>query len=444
MDSTSAAALAGGAALAALGAALWVQSRVRQAALDERRRIVDEEKSAHDARRTELDRREAALTTSEKDINAALQRAAGMTAEDAKAAVIEQVRAEAIKEGEDQLRLIREEVEAKARRSLATVMERMSAASATESTTTIVPLPSEEMKGRLIGREGRNIRAFEQATGVDLVIDETPEAVVLSSFDPVRREAARITLVNLILDGRIHPQRIEELHAQAMTELQRVQKEAGKKAADDAGVSGLSAPVLDILGGLQFRTSYAQNVLAHSVETAILCGLLAQEIGADESSARRAGLLHDIGKALGPEWEGSHALAGMNFLQKNKEREPVLNAVGAHHHEIEPASTIAFLVIVADSLSASRPGARRESLERYIKRIEELEKIAKEHKGVERAFALHAGREIRVLVHPEQVTDENARDMARRIARQISQNSEFSGQIKVTVIRETRATEITP
>lgn len=444
MDSSSAAALAGAALLAALGGAAWVQGRTQKAVLEERLRLLDEQKAADSARHADLDRREANLKSGEADIRSALERAAQMTSEGARQELLSALKSEVAAEAEDDLRALQESVEDRARRSLAVVMERLAAPSAAEATTTIVTLPSEEMKGRLIGREGRNIRAFEQITGVDLIIDDTPEAVVLSSFDPVRREVARMTLVNLILDGRIHPPRIEELHDQAVKELERVQKEAGQRAAEEAGVSGLAGSVVEALGGLQFRTSYAQNVLAHSVETAILCGLLAQEIGADEASARRAGLLHDIGKALGPEWEGSHALAGMNFLRRHKENELILNAVGAHHHEIEPDSTIAFLVIVADSLSASRPGARRESLERYIKRLEALEKIAQDHGGVQKAFALHAGREVRVLVHPDKVNDEGAREMARRIARQISQNSEFAGQIKVTVIRETRATEIAP
>jgi ribonucrease Y len=310
----------------------------------------------------------------------------------------------------------------------------------TEATLAVVELPSEDMKGRIIGREGRNIRAFEQVTGVDLIIDETPEAVVISCFDPVRRETARLALMNLMVDGRIHPGRIEELFEKAKEEVDRMIRDAGERAAERAHVPGLHPRMVETMGKLRFRTSYAQNVLDHSVEVATLCANFASELGLNVEVAKRAGLLHDIGKALGPEWEGPHALTGMEYLRSLGEKEHVLNAVGAHHNEIEPTSPEAMIVIIADTISAARPGARRENLENYLKRLTALETLANSFPGVERSYAVQAGREIRMIVKPEEIDDLAAARLANEVAKRIESEMEYPGQIKVTVIRETRAT----
>jgi ribonuclease Y len=309
----------------------------------------------------------------------------------------------------------------------------------TEATLAVVELPSEDMKGRIIGREGRNIRAFEQVTGVDLIIDETPEAAVISSFDPVRRETARLTLMNLMLDGRIHPVRIEELYEKAQAEVSRMILEAGERAAERANVSGLTAKTIETMGRLRFRTSYAQNVLDHSVEVARLAENLAFELGLNAELAKRAGLLHDIGKALGPEFEGPHALTGMEFLRTQGEKDGILLAVGAHHNDIEPTSAEAVLVIVADTISAARPGARRENLENYLKRLTSLEALANDFPGVERSYAVQAGREVRLIVRPEEIDDIGASRLASAVAQRIENEMDYPGQIKITVIRERRA-----
>jgi ribonuclease Y len=312
----------------------------------------------------------------------------------------------------------------------------------TEATLAVVELPSEDMKGRIIGREGRNIRSFEQVTGVDLIIDETPEAVVISCFDPVRRETARLALMNLMVDGRIHPGRIEELYEKAQAEVARTILEAGERAVERASVAGLPPRVIETMGRLRFRTSYAQNVLDHSVEVSRLAGSLAAELGLNVEISKRAGLLHDIGKALGPEYEGPHALTGMEFLRSHGEREAVLHAVGAHHHEIEPSTPEAILVILADTLSAARPGARRENLENYIKRLGALEGLANSFPGVERSYAVQAGREIRLIVKPLEVDDIGASRLANEVAQRIERDLEYPGQIKVTVIREMRVQQV--
>jgi ribonuclease Y len=312
----------------------------------------------------------------------------------------------------------------------------------TEATTAVVELPGEDMKGRIIGREGRNIRSFEQVTGVDLIIDETPEAVVISSFDPIRRETARLALMNLMLDGRIHPGRIEELYESAKVEVAKTIRESGERAAERANVTGLSPQVIEAMGRLRFRTSFAQNVLDHSVEVAHIAAGLAAELGFNVEVAKRAGFLHDIGKGLAEDWEGPHALSGMKYLTEFGEKEPVLLAVGAHHHEIEPTSAEAIIVIIADTVSAARPGARREALDNYIKRLTALETLANSFAGVDRSFAVQAGREIRVIVRPNEIDDLAAVRLAKELARRIEGELEFPGQIKVTVIRETRVTDI--
>lgn len=376
----------------------------------------------------------------------ALEQIAGLTEEQARQQLF--MKAEAAAKSELALRrkILTDEAQIEADRQAKQVIlnaiQRISTEYSIEATTSVIQLPSEDMKGKLIGREGRNIRTFEQVAGVDLVIDESPNTVVVSSFDPVRREIARITLMNLMLDGRIHPARIEELHEKAKGEVERVVAESGDQAAERAKISGIGKGILQTLGRLRFRASYAQNVLDHSVEVAELSGLLAYELGMNVEVARRAGLLHDIGKALGPEWDGPHAIAGMNYLMEHGETEHVTNAVGAHHLEIEPSSPEAQIVLVADAISASRPGARRESLDLYVKRVAELEKVANGFPGVERSYALQAGREIRLIVKPEQVSDEETEQLADEVAKKVRAELQFPGQIKVTVIRETRVQRI--
>ncbi len=336
---------------------------------------------------------------------------------------------------------IRSRLDAEVKREILLAMERSAHVYAAESTTIVIPLPNEEMKGKLIGREGRNIRAFEQSAGVDLIIDDTPQAVVLSSFDPVRRDIARLALLNIMLDGRIHPARIEELCQKALEMHESTLPDIGRDAAAGVGIRDFPPAILRAIGLLRYRTSYAQNVLEHSIEVAEIAKLVATELGMDAGLAQRAALLHDIGKGLPTEWEGPHALAGMNFCRIHGESEPILNAIGAHHHDIDPTSDTAYLVIVADRLSASRPGARRESLELFVNRVAALESVAKSFRGVEHAYAIEAGREIRVLVRSADVDDLGAKRLAEQIARKIEQELEYPGEIKVTVIRETRASE---
>ncbi len=348
----------------------------------------------------------------------------------------------------DQARLVRQiEVETKrdadrrVRNILSVVMQRMAAGHATETTVSVVPLPGDEMKGRIIGREGRNIRALEHLTGVDFIIDDTPGAVVLSGFDGVRREVARMTLEKLLADGRIHPARIEEAFYQARSELEEHIVASGEEAAFEAGVPGLDPELVRILGRLRWRTSYGQNVLAHSVEVAHLAALMAEELGASPKTARRAALLHDIGKAVSHEIEGPHALVGGDLARKHGEAEAVAHAMEAHHNEVEPQTVEAVIVQAADALSGARPGARGESLESYVKRLRNLEDIAARHTGVAKVYAMQAGREIRVMLDPGALDDDGAVLLSREIAREIEHELEYPGQIKVTVIRESRATE---
>lgn len=329
-----------------------------------------------------------------------------------------------------------------AKRLLLTVVRRAATSAVAEGTTVVVPLPSEDMKGRLIGREGRNIKAFESVTGADLLIDDSPESVTVSCFDPMRREAARMTLVNLVLDGRIHPGRIEEIHERTLAEIEGTLVDAGHDAAARAQAGTLAAPVARVLGQLRFRSSYAQNVLEHSVEVARLASLLAGELGADDAVCRRAGLLHDVGKALGAEWKGPHALAGMEFLRLHGESEAVLTAVGAHHDEIPCDTPEAVVVACADTLSAARPGARREKLEAHLQRLETIESLATGLAGVEKAYAVQAGREVRVYVRADQIDDEGAKRVAQQVARRIKAGLEYPGPLRVTVIREFRVTEV--
>ncbi|MCS7185911.1 MAG: ribonuclease Y [Armatimonadetes bacterium] len=376
---------------------------------------------------------------------AELERIAELTPEQARQIVLARVEEELqseiarrIYEAEER---IKQEAEERAKKIIATAMQRCAVEVASEMTVTTVSLPSEEMKGRIIGREGRNIRTFELLTGVDLIVDDTPEAVVISCFDPIRRETARLALEMLIADGRIHPARIEEVVEKARQEMEQRILKAGQDAARAAGVDNLPEGLLKLLGRLKFRTSYGQNVLDHSVEVAHLAGMMAEELKVSSKIARRAGLLHDIGKALDHHMEGSHIEIGMDVLRRYGEPEEVIHAVVAHHGDIQPQSVEAVLVLIADALSASRPGARRESFEAYIRRLEQLENIAKSFTGVDKAYVIQAGREVRVIVKPDQIDDVMAAKLARDIAARIQQETQFPGQIKVTVIREVRAVE---
>jgi ribonuclease Y len=392
--------------------------------------------------RASLDARQAELAEAESRVEEEIQTVSGLSREAAIELYVSRVEPEAQmrakKRAREAEREAMAEVDKRARIRLLETMQRQASDAISEATASVVELPSEDMKGRIIGREGRNIRAFEQITGVDVIVDETPEAVVLSCFDPVRRETARVTLMNLMLDGRIHPTRIEELYEKAGAEVARTIREAGDRASERANVSGLAVPVIEMMGRLRFRTSFAQNVLDHSVEVSRICTMLASELGFNVEVAKRAGFLHDIGKALGPEFEGPHALTGMEFLRRFAEKEPVLLGVGAHHHDIAPVSPEAMIVILADTISAARPGARREGLDTYMKRLAQLEQVAMSFAGVERSFAVQAGREVRLIVRPQEVSDEQAEQLAADVAARIERELDYPGQIKVVVIREVR------
>lgn len=335
----------------------------------------------------------------------------------------------------------REASRKKSRDILVTTIQKIASDQTAEFSVSTVPLPSDEVKGRIIGREGRNIRAFEQVTGINLIIDDTPEAVVLSGFDPIRREIARLTLERLITDGRIHPGRIEEIYEKTASEIDEIIVEAGEQIAFESDVHDLHPELIRLLGRLKYRTSYGQNVLMHSKEVAYISGIMAAELGLDPVIARRAGLLHDIGKSVDWEMQGGHALIGADYVKRYGESEAVIHAVASHHEDEEPKSVEAILVMIADAVSAARPGARRETLETYIKRLEKLEEVAQSFSGVEKSFAIQAGREIRIIVEPEKVDDVEAAKMARDISKKIESEVEYPGQIKVTVIRETRSTE---
>lgn len=372
-----------------------------------------------------------------------LERISGLTTEEAKthilATVENDVKHEAamlIKEVENKAKL---EADRRSREIVANAIQRCAVDHVAETTVSVVQLPNDEMKGRIIGREGRNIRALETLTGIELIIDDTPEAVILSGFDPVRREIARIALEKLIVDGRVHPSRIEEMVEKAKKEVETIIRDEGESATFDTGVNGLHPELVRLLGKLKYRTSYGQNVLKHSMEVSHLTGLLAAELGVDVTMAKRAGLLHDIGKSIDHEVEGSHVSIGVSLLKRYKENQLIINAVEAHHGDVEPTSVIAVLVQAADAISAARPGARRETLESYIKRLQKLEEIAEGFKGVEKSFAIQAGRELRIVVLPDQVSDTGMTLLAREIAKRIEEELEYPGQIKVNIVRETRA-----
>lgn len=374
-----------------------------------------------------------------------LEKISSLTAEQAKELLIKAMENEARFEGAKKIKRIEneanEEAEKRAKKIIASAIQRYSGDFVAERTVSVVELPSDEMKGRIIGREGRNIRALEAATGIDLIIDDTPEAVVLSGFNPVRREVARLSLMRLISDGRIHPARIEDIVEKVGREVEVTIKEAGEQAAFDLGVHGINSELVKIIGRLKFRTSYAQNVLQHSVEVGFLCGIMASELGLNANVAKRMGLLHDIGKAVDHEVEGPHAVIGSKLAKKYGESPQIINAIAAHHEDVPPASVYDLLVQAADSLSGARPGARKELLENYVKRLEELEKIATSFQGVSNAYAIQAGRELRVIVEGDKMSDENSILLSRDIAKKIEETLTFPGQIRVVVIRETRAVE---
>ena len=393
----------------------------------------------------EVEQREIEIDELLQEHRKELERLSQLTTEEARELLLKQVEDEVRHETAMLIREIesqaKEEADKKARDIISLAIQRTAADHVAESTVSVVSLPNDDMKGRIIGREGRNIRALETLTGIDLIIDDTPEAVILSGFDPVRREVARIALERLIADGRIHPARIEEMVEKARREVDAVIRDAGEQATLDADVHGLHPEIVKLLGRLKFRTSYGQNVLQHSIEVAHLAGIMASELRVDARLAKRAGLLHDLGKAVDHEIEGTHVEIGIDLLRKYNESEDVIHAMACHHGDYEPQSVEAVLVMAADSISAARPGARRETLESYIKRLQKLEDISSSFKGVEKSYAIQAGREVRIIVKPDRIDDAAAVQLSRDIVKKIEAELEYPGQIKVTVIRETRAVE---
>jgi len=415
----------------------------KEETLDRKLDNVEKKEEKVSKKMKEAEDRLAEVETIKKSQFEMLERISGYTMDQAKAYLLEQLEQELsheksmkIMEYEQQLK---DESDKRARNIISLAIQRCAADQVAEATVSVVPLPNDEMKGRIIGREGRNIRAIETLTGVDLIIDDTPEAITLSSFEPVRREIARVSLEKLISDGRIHPARVEEMVEKARREVEASIKQAGERAVLDAGVNGLHPELVKILGRLKYRTSYGQNVLNHSLEVCYISGMIASELGLDPTVAKRAGLLHDIGKALDHEIEGSHVEIGVDVARKYKESDAVIHAIQAHHGDVEAKTVVACIVQAADAISAARPGARRENLENYIKRLQKLEEVASSFKGVDTSFAIQAGREIRIMVKPEQVKDDSMASLARDICKKIEEELEYPGQIKVNIIRESRA-----
>ena len=431
--------------------------RERRNEISKAERRLNQKEDSIDRKLDNIEKKEESITHKEKKIESRLaeqekilhkqleelEKISGYTVDQAREIILQKVEQEARSEAavlyKDIETKAKEEADKKAKEIITGAIQRCAADHVAESTVSVVPLPNDEMKGRIIGREGRNIRAIENATGIDLIIDDTPEAVILSGFDPVRREIARLALEKLIVDGRIHPARIEEQVEKATREVNAIIKEEGEQATFDVGIHNLHPELVKLLGRLKYRTSYGQNVLKHSIEVAHLAGLMAGELGLDVTLAKRAGLLHDIAKALDHEREGTHVDIGMEVLKKYKESEAVINGMAAHHGDYEPKSMEAVLIMAADALSAARPGARRETLESYIKRLQKLEEIANTTKGVENSYAIQAGREIRIIAKPDEVGDESIALLARDISKKIESELEYPGQIKVNVVRETRA-----
>ena len=435
------------------------EHRERRAELQRQENRLSSKTENLDRKLDGLEQRERSLANKEKEVESVradlnevrgrqlrqLELISSMSSAEAKQALLEIMQGELREESSRRLRewedKLREEADKKAQEILSQAIQRSASEIVSETTVSSVPLPSDDMKGRLIGREGRNIRALEQATGVDLIVDDTPEAVTLSSFDPVRREVARLALTKLILDGRIHPARIEEVVAKTKEEVDATMQNAGEQAAYQVGVQGLRPEVIKLLGRLKYRTSYGQNVLAHSTEVAYLAGMIASELGANVGIAKKSGLLHDIGKSVDREVEGTHAAIGADIVKQWEKSPEVVQGIAEHHGEVTDISVWGYIISAADAISSARPGARRESLESYIKRLKALEDIANEFKGVEKSFAIQAGREIRILVKPEEIDDLGAMRMARDIVKKIEEGLQYPGQIKVTVLRETRAVD---
>ena len=420
--------------------------------LQQKEESLDKKLDAFDRKEEELRKRQAAIASTQEEVNLikksqleVLEKISGLTQEEAKNQLLQTLENDVRHDSAVKIREIeaelKENAETMAREVISIAIQRCAADHSAEATVSVVPLPNDEMKGRIIGREGRNIRTLESITGVDLIIDDTPEAITVSSFDPVRREIARLALEKLIADGRIHPTRIEDLVEKARKEVDRVIKQEGERAAFETGVNNLHPELIKLLGRQKYRTSYGQNVLNHSIEVAHIAGLLASELGVDVALAKRAGLLHDLGNSVDHEMEGSHVQLGVELARKYNESPDVIHAIEAHHNDVEPRTVIACLVQAADAISAARPGARRENVENYIRRLEKLEELTGTYPGVEKSFAIQAGREVRIMVKPEEVSEDNMTLLARAIAKKIENELEYPGQIKINVIRETKATE---